>query len=118
MAEVFTVSVDGKEVDVKMTFGLLNNLCRAIGDIDGVAQINTNPDVRDGVLVQLLSPRDARGKITSMIDPLTLDIDIDDSIDLIDWAGDQVLDFFLKALERTKSLQDRNLDRIKALMPS
>lgn len=118
MAEVFTVTVDGKEVDVKMSFGLLNSLCRAIGDIDGVAQVNTNPDMRDGVLVQLLSPRDTRGKITSEIDPLTLDIAIDDSIDLIDWAGDQVLDFFLKGLEKTKALQDRNLNRIKALMPS
>ena len=118
MADKFTIKIDGKERDVKMTFGLLNALCRAVGDIDGATQMTMDQNLRDAVLVELLSERDKAGKITSNINLAEMDVSIDDVVDLLDWAGNHVLDFFLKGLERAKSLQDRNLLRIKALMPS
>ena len=118
MADKFTIKIDGKERDVKMTFGLLNALCRAVGDIDGATQMTMDQNLRDAVLVELLSERDKAGKITSNINLAEMEVSIDDVVDLLDWAGNHVLDFFLKGLERAKSLQDRNLLRIKALMPS
>ena len=116
--DIFTIKVNGKEQDVKMTFGLLNNLCRKVGDIDGAATIMMDQVLREGVLVELLSPRDRTGKITEEIDLNTLEIDMDAVVELLDWAQEHVLDFFLKGLERAKALQDRNLTRIRALMPS
>lgn len=118
MADKFTIKIDGKERDIKMTFGLLNTLCRRVGDIDGASQITMDQELRDAVLVELLSDRDKAGKITEEINLAELDVSIDDMIELLDWAGNHVLDFFLKGLERAKALQDRNLDRVKALMPS
>lgn len=118
MADKFTIKIDGKERDVKMTFGLLNTLCRRVGDIDGASQITMDQELRDAVLVELLSDRDKAGKITEEINLAELDVSIDDMVELLDWAGNHVLDFFLKGLERAKALQDRNLGRIKALMPS
>ena len=115
---IFTIKVDGKERDIKMTFGLLNTLCRRVGDIDGASQMTIDQVLRDVVLVELLSDRDKNGKIIAEVDIDTLDLDLDELINLLDWAGEHVLDFFLKGLEKTKSLQDRNMNRIKALMPS
>lgn len=116
--DIFTIKVDGKERDITMTFGLLNNLCRMVGDIDSAATIVVDPVLRESILVQLLSDRDQRGKITQDIELDSLNVDPDQIISLIDWAGGHVFDFFLKGLERTKQLQDRNIDRIKALLPS
>ena len=116
--DIFTIKVNGKEQDVKMTFGLLNNLCRKVGDIDGAATIMMDQALREGVLIELLSIRDRSGKITEDIDLNTLEIDMDAAFELLDWAQEHVLDFFLKGLERAKALQDRNLTRIRALMPS
>jgi hypothetical protein len=116
--DIFTIKVDGKERDIKMSFGLLNTLCRKVGDIDGAAQLSVDQILRDGVLVELLSDRDRSGKITEQIDLFTIEVSADDVIDLVDWAGTHVLDFFLKGLERAKRQQDAQLPRIKALMPS
>jgi len=116
--DIFTIKVDGKERDIKMTFGLLNNLCRKVGDIDGAATIMMNVDLRDGVLIELLSDRDKNGRITEPLDLNTLNVDMDAVVDLVDWTQEHVLDFFLKGLEKAKGLQDRNLHRIKALMPT
>jgi len=114
----FTIQVGGEDHDIKMSFGLLNNLCRKAGDIDGAAMVALDQDLRDAFLVELLSPRDPRGKIKEPIEPFELDVEVQSVLDLIDWAGNHVMDFFLKGLERTKALQDRNMDRIKALMPT
>jgi hypothetical protein len=116
--DIFIIKINGKEQDIKMSFGLLNNLCRLVGDIDNAASMAIDPVLRDTVLIELLSDRDARGKITERLDLDLLDADADKIGELIDWAGGHVFDFFLKGLERTKALQDRHLDRIKALIPS
>jgi len=116
--DIFTIKVDGKERDVKMTFGLLNNLCRKVGDIDGAATIMMDLELRDGVLIEMLSDRDKNGKITAAADLSSIEVEMDDVVELLDWAQGHVLDFFLKGLERAKALQDKNLGRIRALMPS
>ena len=118
MADTFDIVVNGSEKQIKMTFGLLNILCRAVGDVDAAASVNFDPILRHTFLVEMLSDRDAKGKIKEAIELDTLELDIDAASDLIAWAGDHVLDFFLKGLEKTKSLQERHQGRIKALMPT
>ena len=118
MADTFTIKINGKERDVKMSFGLLNILCQKVGDLDGAATIAMDQSLREGVLIELLSDRDTRGRISEEFDLFTADMNPDDVVALLDWAGEHVLDFFLKGLERAKKLQERNMPRLKALMPS
>jgi hypothetical protein len=75
-------------------------------------------DLREAVIIELLSPRDKTGKITEAIDLNMLEVDTDALVELINWAQEHVLDFFLKGLERSKALQDQNMTRVRALMPS
>lgn len=118
MADTFTIKINGKEQDVKMSFGLLNILCQKVGDLDGAATIAVDQALREGVLVELLSSRDSKGKIIEPFDLYSADMDSDDVVELLDWAGSHVLDFFLKGLERAKKLQEKHMPRLKALMPS
>ena len=118
MADTFSIKINGKERDVKMSFGLLNILCQKVGDLDGAATIAMDQSLREGVLIELLSDRDTRGRISEEFDLFTADMNPDDVVALLDWAGEHVLDFFLKGLERAKKLQERNMPRLKALMPS
>lgn len=115
MADTFSLEINGDTREIKMSFGLLNNLCRLVGDIDNAAMMTIDPVMRESILVELLSHRDAKGKVKEKIDLDSLDAAAGDIVDLIDWAGEHVFDFFLKGLERTRALQDKNLDRIKAL---
>lgn len=118
MADTFDIVVNGSEKQIKMTFGLLNILCRAVGDVDAAASVNFDSTLRQAFLVEMLSERDSKGKIKQPVDLDTLEIDIEAAGDLIAWAGDHVLDFFLRGLEKTKALQERHQGRIKALIPT
>lgn len=113
-----TVTVNGKEVTVKMTFGLLNEMCRVCGEIDGAALLLMDNDLRELALITLLSERDAKGKIKKQIDVNEIDMDMDEAVDLLDWAGGHVADFFLKAAERTKGRFEPLQKRVQALMPT
>ncbi len=116
--ETFDIKVNGRDHTIKMSFGLLNTLCRKVGDIEAAAVMALDTNLRDAILVELLSERGANGKIIEPVDLEVIEVDPDAVIDLIDWAGTHVLDFFLKGLERTKKLQEANTGRIKALIPT
>ena len=118
MANIFTIKIDGKERDIKMSFGLLNTICKLVGDLDGATQLMIDQTLQQAVLVELLSDRDAKGKITGEVSLDEIDVDPSDVLDLLAWAGNHTLDFFLTGLERAKGLQDQHMPRVKALTPS
>ena len=118
MESTFDITIGDEPKSIKMTFGLLNVLCKAVGDIDGAATIVMDNALRDAVLTELLSERNKDGKITKPINLVYLELDPDDAADLLSWAGEHIMDFFLKGLEKAKALQDNNLARIEALMPT
>ena len=118
MADKFTITVNGKEQEVKMTFGMLNAVCKTLEDVDRASRLTLDVEIMNEVMITLLSPRDSKGKITEELDINTLDVDDSEVMDLLAWAGNHALDFFLKGLERAKGLQDQHMPRVKALTPS
>lgn len=113
-----TLTIGGEEVTVKMTFGLLNEICKVCGDIDGAAMLVMDNDLRIASLNTLLAKRDSKGKITQELDINSLDVSPDDVVDLLDWAGGHVIDFFLKAATKTKARIDPIKKQVKALTTS
>lgn len=103
MQDVFKLKVGDGVREIKMTYGLLNVLCRTVGDIDGAAQIELDHALRVDTLVELLSERDARGEIVDPLIVFNLEASPDDLAELLTWAQGHVLDFFVKAAERAQS---------------
>lgn len=114
----FTIEVDGDPRDIKMTFGLLNELVRVIGDVEGIAEISFNNDLRDAVLNEVFSERDEQGRIKEPVNLFNLAVDPDDVVNLLEWVGAHVTDFLLKQMLKTKVMVESNQGRLKALMPT
>jgi len=115
MDNTIEVKIGGEPQEVKMTYGLLNELARVIGDIDVIPMIGIEADVRDSIIRAIFSKRDAQGKIKQEVDIFNFDIDVDDLQDLLEWVGGHVLDFFLTSLERGKINGEKQEKRLKAL---
>jgi hypothetical protein len=114
-----TVKVNGEDREIFMSFGLLNSVTKIVYDMQMVATMALVPELREDVLKQLLAKRTPSGKVTAAIDDIDeIDISIDDVVSLLDWTSEHLLDFFLKALDKAKSMADRNQARMTALMPS
>lgn len=114
----FKLKLNGEDREIKMTFGLVNEICRLAGDIDAVPEIAYNPDLREAVLISLLSERNERGEIVGEISVFNMDADPEDVVNLLDWASEHAVDFFLKALQRAKKLVEDRKETFQALMPS
>jgi len=114
----FTITVDGQPKDIKMTFGLLNQLVRTIGDIESVADISFDIELREALLQECLAPRDENGRIEKEVNLFLIDVNPDDVIDLLDWVGAHVTDFLLAQMTRAKEMMEHRSDQVKALMPT
>jgi hypothetical protein len=114
----FSITIDGEEKDIKMSFALLNIICRSVGDIDGALMLDIDQDLREAVLIELLSPRNEKGKISEPVDLMVADVTPQAVADILSWAGDHLMDFFLAALESTKAKQEKHKGRLAALMPT
>lgn len=112
------ITLGGENLEVKMSFGMLNEIARQVGSIELIGEIAIDPNLRDSVITSLLSKRDAKGKIIEQVNLFTLDMETDEVTALLHWAGGHVADFFLNSLEKTKTLLEDREGRLKALMPT
>jgi len=113
-----SINVRGQNREVFMSFGLLNELGKVVGSAEYIPHMSLDPHMREEVLKTLLSTRDENGQITEAWNPFRHGLGPDDTIRLLSWASEHVTDFFMKALETAKAIQDKTMPRLKALMPS
>lgn len=117
-ADVIEVVIGDETKKIKMSFGLLNECAKVIGDIDNITEISLNPEIRDRLLIEVLSARDEMGVITDPISVFNLDMTPEAVITLLDWVGSHVADFFLNSMTRVKDLLTSREEKLKSLMPT
>jgi hypothetical protein len=102
MSDVMTY--DGRQI--KMTYGLLNRLCRVVGEVDGAAVMTMDNDIRERVLIEILSPRDPQGNIPDggEFNIFSITASTEEVSEVLDWAQEQVIDFFVKRAIKTASV--------------
>lgn len=119
MSETFTLKTGSSEIEVKMTFGLLNVLCQTVGDMEGMSLLAMDNDLREAMLVQMLSTRDAKGKIPENGEFVLFNLDATpESVgDLLTWAQGHIFDFFMKAAVRAQAINVKGQAQMDALKP-
>lgn len=118
MESTFKLKIGGKNHTVKMTMGLLHEVCSTIGHIELLAEATYNPEIRHDLLVTLLSPRDENGDITKDIKVKMLDADATEVLALLDWSVEHAADFLLKALQSSKTMLEKRKALVTNLMPT
>lgn len=113
-----SVMIDKNEREIFMSFGLLDSLSRIIEDPTRIPSISIDPDLRNKVLIATLAERKPSGKILQNIDLEDTEISIDDVERLIDWAGDHVMSFFIRSLQKTVAVTKAREEEMKALASS
>lgn len=96
--KTITVTANGAEREIKMTYGLLNELVSMVGDIEEIAKFYVDETLRNKALVSVLSERSNTGKITAKADMEEIDIEIEDIDQLLSWVAAHVTGFFIRSL--------------------
>lgn len=118
-ADVKSIKVNGKTVKVKMTLGMLNEVCAIIGVVEMLPEALYNHEVRSDLTVALLSPRDEDGMLieAEILSMNKIDADPDEILDLLAWAVGHAADFFLKALRRNQEVLQQRQELMVPLTP-
>lgn len=112
-------TLDGSEIPLFMSFGLLNLLVKTVKDPDLVPQLPFLHDLRDEVLEELIQMRGKNGKLIGDRNKLE-DMCFDPSVvvELLSWAEDHILSFFISQAKSLHKLNVKNAKILEALTPS
>lgn len=114
--ERITITTDGAEREIFMSFGLLNHLTTIVGDPARVASIPLNPELRREVLESVLAKRKPSGKLEEKIDLDDVDISIADVETLLDWVSGHVMSFFIRSLQKVAAVTQAHQTELASLV--
>jgi hypothetical protein len=109
-----TVTIDGQEHELFMSYGLLDRLTKIIGGSLDITTASLEPNTRNETLIACLTKK-GRAGVLDKVDIDNLDIDPEDVVRIVNWATEHVIGFFLKATERTKEMGERIKDKLGSL---
>lgn len=112
------VDLGDASTEVFMSYGLLNEIVTMVNDIDSVATIGVDHELRNNVLNALLAERDEDGNIVANVNWYKMSLSPEEMNRLIAWVSEHVFDFFLKSFENANSLKEANEERLKKLLSS
>lgn len=102
------VTIGSEDREIFMSFGLLNELARVVGDVNRTAAIDLDADLALEVMTLCLVPRDERGRPQFKDFEIPAELDPETAETILDWVKDHVLAFFIRRLKKTLNLIETN----------
>lgn len=118
VADTITVIVNEEERTLFMSFGLLNELTKLVGDPTQVASIPIDVELRTDVLKLVLAKRKKSGKLEEEIDFDDLDIAVADVERVLHWTQEHVISFFVRSLRQVLSVTKNHETEVSNLASS
>lgn len=110
------VTVGGEKRELFMSFALLNELVRVVGDIPYISQIEIDAELCAKVFGVLFGERDEKRKLKRPAEMEEIEISIADAQKVSAWVQGHLLDFFLAAVERAAAAARPFEARMKAVL--
>jgi hypothetical protein len=119
MSDKLSVTFEGNERELFMSYGLLNDLAKLTGSPEIAASMSIDQHLREETLKLTLAERKASGKILKHVDDIDdLDMSVSDVEAILDWATEHVLSFFVRSLGKTMKRVEANRDVLEGLKSS
>jgi len=119
MSDKLSVTFEGNDRELFMSYGLLNELAKLVGSPEVAPSISLDEHLRAEVLAACLAERKPSGKVTQKVKDMDdLDISIDDIESILDWATEHVLNFFVRSLGKMLKRVEANKDVLEGLKSS
>lgn len=115
----FRMKVNGEQQDIKMSYGLFQELLKIIPSVENLDNLMVNdPYLRDYVIRRVLTGNKHVSEDSDLVDPFELDVDLADIDDLAAWVMEHILHFFLKTATKTASVAEKYRGQLETLTQS
>lgn len=94
------LTIDGKTREVLMSYTLLNQLVKIVGDFSKIGNIIVDHDIRDQFLTVMIQERDERGRVSeeNFVSLDNAGLSVEDANAALKFGTEHVADFFVEQL--------------------
>lgn len=113
LSDIYTITIDGQEREIKATYGLLQKVCMKFNNFDQVIHLADDFTVLSDVANEFLAERDEKGRRLDPDRDYTINLDIEEGNKFNDWMVAHIIDFFIsrsRALPQTNKQLQRLVD--------
>lgn len=104
----FTLKLNGEDHTIKMTYGLFQEILQVVPDPENIGGLLlSDVSLRDYLVRRCLTGNKRVTKEEDLIDLFSMDVDLEDTSDLLVWIGDHVMYFFMNSAAKTASLGEK-----------
>jgi hypothetical protein len=104
LSDTYNITVEGKEREIKMTYGLLQKLCGKFTTVGQIQNLDMDFDLQNYMINELLDERDGNGVRLNPGKDYSFALSIEEGEKLTAWVSEHVANFFILRLEnQTKS---------------
>lgn len=119
MSDKLSITFEGADREILMSYGLLNELAKLVGSPEVAPSISIDENLREEVLKACLAERKPSGKIVKHVaDMDDLNMSIEHIEAVLDWATEHVLSFFVRSLGKMVKRVEANKDVLEGLKSS
>jgi hypothetical protein len=114
-----SITQDGNERELFMSYGLLNALSLLVGSPEVVPAMSLDDGLRAEILAAVLAERKVTGKVLKPVEDIDdIDISIDDIERILDWAGAHLMGFFMRRLAKSAKHVENHKELLEGLKSS
>lgn len=103
LSDTLQVTIAEQNYEIFMSFGLMNTLVIPIETVENLISMDSDPDVRNFILTQCLSKRDAQGKVLELFQ--THSVSYSQGEEILSWVRGHLENFFLTRLRNKLKIQ-------------
>lgn len=120
VSDKITIKVDNEDREIFMSFGLLSHLATFVASPELVGRLFVDPEMREAVLVFLLTKRARSGKVVGDKLESSMDVEVsrEDAMRLLEWASEHIMDFFVASFQTLRKVSEERAANLEALMSS
>lgn len=110
LSDTYTVVIDGKEREIKVSYGLLQRVCTRFDNLDTVVHLSNDFVMLSEIMNEFLAERDDKGVKLEPSRDYTMAMDMDEGNKFTDWMVAHIIDFFIsrsQALPQTNKQLER-----------
>lgn len=97
-SKTLTITVDGAEREIFLSYGLQDQILRLVKDTNEVGNIYVDADIRNAIIEQVLADRSKTGKIILKKNFDDYEIETEEVEKILDWVVVIVTSFFSRVL--------------------
>lgn len=109
------VTYDGKDKEIRMTYGLQQLLCSRVSSLEAVENMYLDATLQTVLMNDVLAERDEKGNVVEENKQWAMWLNVEDGERLMDWITGHLVDFFISRSRAQQKATGKVMDLIKEM---